>query len=107
MSPPGLHLAYIYTPNGRFGAHAKNLPFGVYIYAKWRPGGDIFLVFTKRIYIRQMEGFGTPWDPPGLQNTYENHSNYLGILKPQGVPGGAKTFHLAYIQLFVSLAVRY
>ena len=40
MSPPGIDLAYIY--------------------AKSMPGGDIFLVFTKRIYIRHLELFSTP-----------------------------------------------
>ena len=70
MSPPGLHLAYIY--------------------AKWRPGGDIFLVFTKRIYMPN----GRFWQSRMCHQPariIDLLVVFIGILRPQGVPGGART----------------
>ena len=70
------------TPRHAFGVYIRQMEgfwhvlqtfHLAYMYAKWRPGGDIFLVFTKRIYIyakwKVLPLPGTPWGSKNLLET--------------------------------------
>ena len=46
----GIAGQLIYTPNGRFGAHAGNLPFGVYIRQMHAAGGHLLVFQETYIY---------------------------------------------------------
>ena len=75
----------IYT---RFVITKKMFPRGLHLayrYAKYKPRGDIFLVFTKRIYICLIDIFSTPLGATTLLNTFEIKwfLRVLGIPKPQ------------------------